>query len=331
MNGLPRWKPQFGLLIGIWGATAAGLTVPAKFSDPLRTAVNDGLRPGRTAAVAIADKSSSLLARFRAAPENELVELREEVAVLRAQAHQDRAAQIGDIQQTSAESPESDPLLITGLVSASILGREPDVLKSRFACMLSRGTISAVAVEDLVLADVGTHLNRGSDDGIEPGHPALSGQTIVGSIRQVGRWTSTLQLVTDPEYRCNVQLVRETRQGPVVAAAGVLVGSGDGACAVKFVQSSSPVSIGDFVYSRQQDADPTGPFYFGRVVEADCPPGADDWVIKVAPAFEAAKLKSVQILQVSLNPERIVDPAAPAPLATSTTATELPTSPTAAQ
>ncbi|MBL8849386.1 MAG: rod shape-determining protein MreC [Planctomycetaceae bacterium] len=322
MNRLPRLKPQLVLLIGIWGTAAAGLTVPGRFSEPLRTAVADALRPGRTAAVTVSEQGEKLLARFRAAPaDNELLKLREEVALLRAHTQQDRAAQLGGIQQASAESDAGDPLLVADVVPATILGREPDVLRNRFARMLNRGTTSAVVVDDLVLADDGLHLDRGADDGIEAGHPAISGQVVVGTIRQAGRWTSTLQLITDPAYRNNVQLVRDSRDGPVQAATGVLRGNGDGSCVIELVPNSAAVSIGDFVYSRQQDADPTGPFYFGRVVEADCPPGADDWSIRVAPAFDAATLNVVQILQVSLNPERIGDPAAASPLATNAAAT----------
>jgi hypothetical protein len=324
MNRFPRWRPRLALLIGIWGAAAAGLTVPSKYSDPLRTAVTDGLRPGRVASVTVAAQFQVTVARFRAPPTgDELNQLRAELAVLRTQSQTERAAHIALVQQTSAETdagpvaPDAayDPLLIAGLVPAKVLGREPDVLKERFARILSRGTSSAVAVDDLVLADDSPHLDRGADAGLEAGQPVLSGRVVVGRIGQAGRWTSTLNLVTDPAYKASAQLVRDSRSGLVLGAAGVLAGNGDGTCRLDRVPAEAPVSVGDFVYSVEQNTEQPAPLYYGRVVTADLPAGADFWSIDVEPAFDTAALDTVQILQVSLNPDRMADASAPAPFA----------------
>lgn len=316
MNRLPRWKPRLALLVGICGVSAAGICVPKDYTDPLRTAVADALRPGRVAAMAAAGAAQSAIDRFRAPDgDDELEQLKAELAVWQRRSLRETADAIGPVRQASAEiaadvpaelRSTAPPLLVTGLVPAQVLGREPDVLKARFGRILNRGASSSVAVDDLVLADAPhVHLDQGAAAGVESGQPVISGRIVVGSIRQAGQWTSTLQLVTDPEYRANVQLVRESRQGLMLGPAGVLRGNGDGTCRMELVPNKAAVSIGDFVFSRQADAESPAPLYFGRVIAADAPAGKDEWSITVAPGFDAAALPAVQILTVSLNPERV--------------------------
>jgi cell shape-determining protein MreC len=207
---------------------------------------------------------------------------------------------------------EYEPLLSAGLVPARILGRDPDVLRRRFGRILSRGASSGIAIEDFVLANL-PHLDQGVDAGLEAGQPAISGRVVVGRIEQVGRWTSTLTLVTDPTYSGFAQIVRPSRTRPVLGPTGVVQGNGDGTCQLKLVPKEQPVSIGDYVYSRQQDADQPAPVYYGRVIEAD--PGADHWSIIIEPAFDPALLADVQVLKVMLNAQRVTKGSAPTEVA----------------
>lgn len=329
MNRLPNWKPQLALFVGICGAAAAGVFAPGKYTEPVRTAVVDAVRPGRQAAMLSIKQGKTVVDRLRPPPEDdELVKLKAELAVWQSRTLLESATEIGRVQLASAEAAADVPaelraltasLLKIDLVPAQILGREPDVLRMRFARILDRGRSSAIAVEDLVLADA-PHLDQGADAGIQSDQPVVSGRIVVGAIRQVGQWTSTLQLITDQEYRARVQLVRRSTQGLVLGTTGVLRGTGDGACRIDLVPGKSAVSVGDFVFSRQQDASSTGPLYFGRVTAADTPAGPEDWTIQVAPAFDPAALQRVQVLTVSLNPERIPPVTEPAKVAADDTA-----------
>jgi cell shape-determining protein MreC len=329
MNRLPRWRPRLALLVGIWGLAAAGSFTPTRYTDPVRTAILDALGPGRIAAVTVTEKCRETFERFRPVQtDDKLAAALAQVEALQAQRRQELAEYISQIQQASAEATVGpplastkayEPLLAAGLVPARILGRDPDVLRLRFERILSRGTSSAIAVDDLVLANL-PHLDQGTDAGIAAGQPAISGRVVVGCIAKAGRWTSTLQLVTDPDYRGSAQLVRQSRNRAVLGATGVIQGNGDGTCRMELVPAGAPVAIGDFVYSRQQDADQPAPVYYGRVIAAE--PGADDWSITVAPAFDPAQLADVQVLNLSLNPERTTDDTLPAQVVMDGTTTQ---------
>jgi cell shape-determining protein MreC len=273
------------------------------------------------AANSICSRAELLIARYRpVAADPELDQLRTTLAAWKSRSLQESGQEIGRVQQASAETQAqvpaelraaAPPLLRMSLIPAAILGREPDVLKARFARILDRGRGSDVAVDDVVLADA-AHLDQGADSGVQPDQPVVSGRIVVGSIRQVGQWTSALQLITDPQYRAGVQLVRTARGRLVLGATGVLHGNGDGTCRIELVPGQAAVSIGDFVFTRQQDGGSPEPLYFGRVVEAETASGSEDWMIRVQPAFDPAVLKTVDILAVSLNPDRLPSAAAQA-------------------
>lgn len=302
------------MLAGIWGIAAAGFFSPERSTDPLRSAIVDAISPGRIAADAVAERGARVIDRFRAPPaDDDLAAALAQIEVLQARNREQAAATLTAIQQVSASelvgpplpsAREYEPLLAAGLVPARILGRDPDVLKRRFGRILGRGTSSAIAVDDLVLANL-PHLDQGADAGIEAGQPAISGRVVVGNIVQAGRWTSTLRLVTDPDYRGFAQLVRQSRGRTVLGPIGVLQGIGKGGCRLELVPKEQPVSIGDYVYSRQQDAVQPAPVYYGRVIDAQS--GDEYWSITVEPAFDPAQLRDVQVLNISLNPQRIFE------------------------
>jgi rod shape-determining protein MreC len=49
-------------------------------------------------------------------------------------------------------------------------------------------------------------INKGSDDGIEEGMPAVTGGGLVGRVSQVSGSRATVELVSDPEFRVGVRL-----------------------------------------------------------------------------------------------------------------------------
>src|SRR5690606_23118816 len=50
-------------------------------------------------------------------------------------------------------------------------------------------------------------IDKGSDDGIRYGMPVVNGAGLVGRVVQAAGSTSTVQLITDPDFRVGVRLV----------------------------------------------------------------------------------------------------------------------------
>ncbi len=64
-------------------------------------------------------------------------------------------------------------------------------------------------------------IDKGSDDGIREGMPAVSGAGLVGRVRQVTSSRATIQLLTDPDFRVGVRLLPD-------GVLGTATGSGQG-------------------------------------------------------------------------------------------------------
>ena len=293
---------------GLWAA-------PSEIGDAVRAPVRDGLRPGH---VLFADVLQSIEARWLAwrfpSLDDELAALRAERDAWRDQfvtLQASMALQGADTVDRPGDSlpplagASSDPLAIPDLVPATILGVERDALRERVSRLLDRGTTDGIAVDDVVLAGPLPLLDQGDDAAMAPDMPVLAGGCVVGRIKQTGRWTSTVEPVSDPEFRGYVQLVRTTRQGPLFGAEGVLAGNGDGSCRVELIAATEPVSVGDFVYGRMPGTGPVNTLCYGRVTVAELPEGAAHWQITVAPLETMDSSRTVQVLRELPNPARM--------------------------
>ncbi len=109
---------------------------------------------------------------------------------------------------------------------------------------LNQGRKAGIADSSLVLEEDLPHLDQGSDAGVEPELDVFIGRCVVGRIASVGRWTSTLESITDPHYRALVQIVRPTDQGGSFGTEGILVGQGNGLCKLTDVPTTETVPRG---------------------------------------------------------------------------------------
>ncbi len=302
-------------MLTLIGMIGVGLGIaPAHISEQVRGGFRDALRPGHRASLAFSRWTQSAWHRFRSpTAQEELAGVREELRNWQRQCLSLQVRQADLVQQAidarrGATSPfeaeRGQPLLVPQLLQAEVLGSERELLQARFGRLLDQGQENSIAVDDLVLADDALHLDQGEQAGVQPDMPVLAGRRVVGRIKQVAHWTSTLQLVTDPEYRGSAELIRESPQGPVYGAQGVIAGNGDGACRLEHIAATEPVSVGDFVYTIRRQHSLPEPVCYGRVMAAELAEGAAHWSITVQPLAGDEPLASVQVLRELPNLER---------------------------
>jgi hypothetical protein len=300
------------LLIGVIGPGL--LALPQPQADAFRSFVRDGAAPGERALLVLRDRWRSLRTDAGAAdhmPPN--AHLTEELQFWRRRALQLQAQSARLQQQLSAarrgalppfETSPVEPLVVPGLVEARVLGRERAALEQLAGRLVDCGGLQGVAVDDLVLDADQTHLDAGSASDLAPDMPVCSGRRVVGRIKHAGRWTSTVQWLTDPGFRGHARLIRGSAQGPVYGAEGVLTGNCEGACRLELIPATAPVSIGDYVYTVAPPVSSSEPFCYGRVAAAELAPGASHWTITVAPAIGDERFETLQVLRELPNPAR---------------------------
>ena len=308
-NRRPRSVLPASLLLA---AVAFGLTLASEsVSDAIRTTVRDGLRPGQHGFEAVVGTIKTGLRDWVGESEEQIADAEsddQEVELRRAririallQEELARAKRIGT-SPYRGRSPESP--LSADLLQAQVLGEETAQLW-RGGLMLNRGHGDGLAESDLVLKDDGTLIAAGNEQGLEPGFPVFAGRCVVGRVRTVGKWTSTVQRVTDADFRGHARLVRRTSTGYVFGAAGVLRGTGGDDCRLTLIPHSEPVEVGDEVYTLSDGGVFPAPLFYGKVTKVVPPSGTPHWEIHVQPAATQAKPRTVQILRKRLKPTRI--------------------------
>ena len=118
---------------------------------------------------------------------------------------------------------------------------------------LNQGRARGITESSIVLEENLPHLDQGSEAGVESEFDVFIGRCVVGRIASVGRWTSTLEPITDPHYRALAQIVRPTDQGGTFGTEGILVGQGNGLCKLTEVPTTETVRVGDEVYTSDRD------------------------------------------------------------------------------
>jgi cell shape-determining protein MreC len=288
--------------------------VPADASRPVRSLVRDALRPGQSAVRASAlwvRRSLEGPARSPDLP-NVTPELEQELQSLRLANRQLQVQsarlreKLRTITQQQGLAPLSaaGPLTTVQLVEARVMGEET-ALMWRGKQFLAAGATDGVAESALVLENTRPLVDLGADADISPGDAVYAGRIVVGKIADVGRYSSTLLLVTDAGYRGRARLARRTSRGTLVfGAEGTLVADGSGLCRLAHI--TDPVNVGDEVFTGGVDGLLPAPMYYGKVVRAELDSGAQDWSVWVKPATATEKLDTVLILRRTMNPDRIV-------------------------
>lgn len=187
--------------------------------DPLRSGVDAVLGPVDVAVGSATSSAGNVLASLGdLADDTEVDDLREENDRLRRELAQGEAAQ--------RRVTELDALLgVTG---------ELDAVPARVVTVGS-----ALGFGRTVTVDVG------SGDGVREGQTVLSGAGLVGRTVRVGRATSVVLLLDDPEFGVGARLARE-------GTLGLARGDGDGGLVYTQVEGG-PIEAGEVLLSAGSD------------------------------------------------------------------------------
>jgi cell shape-determining protein MreC len=301
-----RWLPACLVIGGI-----ALAFVPPDLTRPVRNLVRDALRPGLSFVRGSADRrasppqaadSSSLVAALESEIEALRLSLRRQE--LQSARLRDRLTTIVEQQRQFPMKGSRPSLTTVELLEARVLGEESAQLW-RGKQILSAGTLGRVSESSLVLESTMPLVDVGGDSDVAAGDAVYAGRIVIGKIAEVGRYTSTLMLLTDPGYTGRARLARRTARGILVfGPEGTLVADGSGLCQIKHI--TDPVNVGDEVYTGGTDGLLPYPMYYGKVVRAELDAGAQDWSVWLQPAATLDHLETVLVLRRTMNAERIL-------------------------
>jgi cell shape-determining protein MreC len=297
--------------------------LPASATTPIRDIIRQAVAPGQrlvTSAVAtILSRWQKMLDEKLSTQQQQLYQLHGEIAQSqfrerRALLAAESASQELDSVRRNGASPfavqTAQPLLRTHAIRATVLGREIlSELKSRR--ILDRGNTDGVAADLWVLNGEFPIVQAGSELSVADGLPVFAGRCIVGRIVHAGRWTSSLQFVTEPGFRARAVIARANDDGPgnspkpfSFRAEGLIEGRSDlkqqGLCGLAQIPATEQVDVGMPVYSPPGHA-VDAPMLFGHVVSAEVPPGALHWVINVSLAADLDNVRNVEIVVPKLS------------------------------
>ena len=278
----------------------------------LRAAVRDALRPGQLAVQRVQQWAAALPRTREAERAARIERLTRDVARWKERCRQVQIANMRLKQQVTGTeqnhglwsgSSAGAPLIVPDLVPAAVLGEEISTLL-RAGKLIDFGSSRALTESTLVLEDTRPLIDQGQAAQLDGGQAVYSGRAVVGRIANVGQWVSTLQHITDPDYRGFARIGRPADNGIVFGPRGILAGCGERLCRLSEISSTESVAVGDEVYT----ADETfpEPMYYGRVVHAELEPGGLRWGVRVEPAVPLDKVRKVQVLRQRVNPERML-------------------------
>ena len=248
------------------------LTLDLRGFGPLET-VQDGLRsafrPLRSAADSafepVGDAWNGVFNYGDLEAEN--AELREEVAILQENAISDSAAreQLGELlREADIDYVDNIPTVLASVVSGPV------------------GNFNDFVIE----------IDKGSNDGIEADLPVVTSGGLVGRVLDVAADSSTIVLITDPDFQLGVRLVD---RGEVALARGAGVGAPleitDG------VDADDPVEVGTAIVTSgiRQSLFPAG-VPVGEVSLSRVDEGALEQSLFVEPSADLDNLNFVSIL-----------------------------------
>ena len=277
-------------LFATCGLVLAGVGLhfaPDLVSSRLRGGITDIMRPGQQAVRATGDSLREGLLAISSpsvqTQQREVARLREELEVSNARSAMlvTRLAESHDARTREAALPSAiqrlNRLVSPSLIEAAVLG---DVLAEQWRSgkLLDRGTANGVRESALVVSSRQPLLDLGQDGELLPEDAVLLGRSVIGKVERVGRWTSTLLLLTDATYRGRAQLIHTADTGFAWGGRGILKGQGEPLCKLEGIAATESVRVGDGVYTAERDGLVTTPLYYGHVVEATLGPrqlGAD--------------------------------------------------------
>ena len=135
-------------------------------------------------------------------------------------------------------------------------------------------------------------IDRGRNDGLEPGMPVVTGTALLGLVIKVDARTATVRRLDDPAFRLEVEI--ETEQGVVH---GVAHGNGDGGLDVRFVRSAEALRPGDSAFTSRYDEKIPPGLFIGLVEKVDDVDQDGVHEVAVTPAAALGRWAQIHVLK----------------------------------
>ncbi len=194
---------------------------------------------------------------------NEYRRLKEEADVLRSR--------LVGLEEVIRENTRLENLLkfkrdlVYSSVVANVIGREPSHWNSTMI------------------------IDRGEEDGIQPGCPVVNAAGVVGKISEVSRGVSKVILMTDPQFS-----VAALVQGP--RESGLVFGSLSGICRMRYIREDARIEIGEKVItSKLSSSFPEG-LLIGEVIALDDPSRRSNIECVIRPSVEFSQIEEVLVI-----------------------------------
>jgi rod shape-determining protein MreC len=129
-------------------------------------------------------------------------------------------------------------------------------------------------------------IDKGAANGIQKGRAALSTRGLVGRVLEVGRYSSRILLITDPNSKVGV-VIQRNRQG------GMLVGRPDGKCKMIYIALDSDAAKGDKVITAGLGTVFPRGILVGEILAIGKEPGRLYKYAIISPAQDMSKLEEV--------------------------------------
>lgn len=291
-----------GLCLAAGGALCCA---PPVVQERLRSIFRDGLRPGQVLGMAASERIQYSLVSEEDAARDALEEsLRRELGYWKGVARRNAMLAARGEATAPTEQPPAEPLFSAQLIRARVLSQRESAEAGRILSTIDLGGSSALAAEHWVLDDAAMTIDQGTQESVGPDDPVITGRSVFGKIATAGRWTSSVQHVSDAGFRTHARLLRTSPERVVQGAEGMLVGAGNGMCRLELVATTEPVEVGDEVWTAGAIPGLEEALCLGRVTRAELVPTNAHWTIDVTPELPAANVRVVQVVRVGLNPHR---------------------------
>lgn len=129
-------------------------------------------------------------------------------------------------------------------------------------------------------------IDKGATHGIRQSKAVISMRGLVGRVLEVGRYSSRILLITDPNSKVGA-VIQRNRQG------GILIGRPDGRCKMIYIALDSDVAKGDKVITAGFGSVFPKGILIGEVVDSGKEPGRLYKYAIVHPAQDMTKLEEV--------------------------------------
>lgn len=306
-----RRRPSIFVIASLLLLALILFLAPAEVGQKMSLMVREGLKPGLLTIVlareAWPETEPVNHTTEVAALEHEVAGLKQQLQAARAEAIrlQEQVVEQQQYVQFPFRAEKSPALVLPELITARVLS-EPLQHAWKQELLLDAGGNSGVAESHWVLSSEDPIFDVGDDHRIHQEDLILAGRVVVGRVSQVGRFSSTIQEVTDEAFSARARLIRQVGQQYVSGAEGLLIGTGEGHCQLTLVSNEQVVHVGDEVYTVAAESPRGYPLYFGKVTKAELSGGRLEWTIDVEPAVQKTKFTQVEVLRQKMNPQRLL-------------------------